>query len=279
MKTSIFLLFILLFTLTLSCETKSDVSTIKQDTIEPTTKKEESLTFLKSLSKTDILTKFFNPYKISNDTAIWKQDLESIEMRVSADGYMHTVIDSIYKIDDQILLILFTTYDIMKDGQIKECHPCGIDYSLALIVKETDGYAILRFKKHLISTGNFGRGAGGEIVDLKNGLKAIKIGGGWVGTGAVMFNENYFNIIDFENLIHLETRNSNEGMCDETDLKCIDKTERELIPFDKHPSNKPAIIIKYKHTYFDKKLIIIEKSDTLIYDGYHFNKDIYYEGV
>jgi hypothetical protein len=279
MKISIFLLSIVLFTLTLSCETKSTVSrTTSLDAIQASNKNEEPITFLESLSYIDLLTKFFNPYKISNDTAIWKQDLESIDMRVSADGYLHTVIDSIFTINDR-LLILFTTYDISEDGEVNSCHPCGVDYSIALLEKTDTGYTILRFKKHLISTGCFGYGAGGEIVKFGKNLTTIKIGGGWVGTGAAMSHNDYFNIEDFLNLLHIETHNSNEGMCDETDFKCIDKTERELIPFDKHPLNKPAIIIKYKHTYFDKKIIIIEKSDTLMYDGYHFNKDIYYEGV
>lgn len=283
MKTFIILAFALFWTTLFSCEKKSD--SIKTDTLAVSKKgsiktAEESITFLKSLNKIDILTKFFKPYKIINDTAIWEQDLESINMRVSDDGFIHTVVDSIYQLDD-IYIIIFNTYLIMEDGQIESGHPSGIDYSIGTIKKDKNSgkYIITGFKKHLTSGGSFGYGLPGEIVDLKNKLKAIKITGGWTGTGAIMENEDYFNIEDFSNLLHIETYNSNEGLCEEDDFKCIDKTEREVIPFDKHPSNKPAIIIKYKHTYYDEQVIIIEKSDTLIYDGYHFNKDVYYEGV
>lgn len=280
MKTTVLtLIFLGLFFL--SCEKKSNdpantdsVAAINHEQIKTT----ESVTFLRSLNKSDILTKFFKPYKISHDTAFWKQDLESIDMKVSSDGFLHTVIDSIYKIENRIL-ILFTTYDITEEGQINSCHPCNVDYSIANLVKQGDHYEIKSFKKHLTNKGSMGQGAYVTIAEFTNGLTALKFEDGWIGGGTIMTAAEYFNTEDFSSLIYLETQNSNEGMCDETDFKCINKTEREIIPFDKHPSNKPAIIINYKHTYYDKKLIIIEKSDTLVYDGYYFKKDVYYKGV
>jgi len=285
MKTFILLAFALFWTTLFSCEKKSD--SIKTDTlvvrkdtsIKPT---EESITFLKSLNKTDILTKFFSPHKISNDTAIWKQDLESIHMNISDDDYRHTVIDTIFDLGTSYV-ILFSTYEILLNETPHVCHPCNVDYSIANVIQSGNHYEIKSFKKHLTNKGSMGQGAYVTLVELKspnkNNLTCLKFEDGWIGGGAMMAAEEYFNIDDFSSLIYLETHNSNEGMCDETDFKCIDKTERKLIPFDKHSSNKPAIIIKYKHTYYDKKLIIIEKADTLIYDGYHFNKDVYYEGV
>lgn len=282
MKTFILLILLSLGLSFSSCEKKSSDST-KSDTTavikqEDLKSNEEPITFLKSLNKTDILTKFFNPYKIINDTALWKQDLEAIDMKVSADGYIHTTIDTIFDLGNSYLII-FSTYEVLANGEAHECHPCNVDYSIANVVKEDNHFKVNSFKKYLTSKGSMGYGGYLTIVKFTNNLICLKFEDGWIGGGTMMAATEYFNVEDFSSLIYLETHNSNEGMCDETDFKCIDKTERELIPFDKHPSKNPAIIITYKRTYFDKKLIIIEKSDTLIYDGYHFNKDVYYEGV
>jgi len=293
MKKIILLAITAIFVFISSCEKKSDLNKIDSlslhntgDSIKSSTAavitNEESIRFLKSLSKTDILTKFFNPYKIINDTALWKQDLESIEIKLSDDDYIHSVIDTVFNLGTSHI-ILFATYETFLNGEIHYCHPCNVDYSIASVIKEGNHYRIKSFKKHLTTKGTMGQGAYVTIVEFnnlnENTLTCLKFEDEWFGGGAMMSAQEYFNTEDFSSLLYLETHNSNEGMCDETDFKCINKTERELIPFNKHPSQKPAIIIKYKHTYFDKKLIIIEKSDTLIYDGYHFNKDVYYEGV
>lgn len=285
MKTFIVLLVTVYSAMFFSCEKNSNSN--KTDTLavhipDSIKTQEEPLTFLRSLSKTDILTKFFNPYKISNDTAIWKQDLESIEIKLSNDDYIHTVIDTICNLGTSHI-ILFTSYETLTDGRPHICHPCNADYSIATIVQENNHYKIISFRKHLTTKGSMGQGASVAVVTFKgsedNDLTCLKFEDGWIGGGTMMEAAEYFNIEDFSSLVYLETHNSNEGLCDEGDLKCINKTERELIPFNKHASKKPAIIIKYKHTYYNKKLIIIKKSDTLIYDGDHFNKDIYYEGV
>lgn len=286
MKTFILLTSILFELFFLSCEknssdlTKTDTLTISnQKSIQAS---EQDITFLKSLRKTDLLTKFFNPYKISNDTALWNADLESIGMNISDDNYRHTVIDTIFDLGN-LYIILFSTYETMEDGKPQACHPCNADYSVATVSKVDDHYKINSFKKFLTTKGSMGQGAYVTIVKFKSSdqktLTCLKFEDGWIGGGAMMSATEYFNITDFSSLLYIETHNSNEGMCDETDYKCIDKTEREIIPFENHTSKQPAIIIKYKRTYYDKKQIIIEKSDTLIYDGYHFNKDMYYEGV
>ncbi|WP_299248139.1 hypothetical protein [uncultured Cytophaga sp.] len=262
-----------------ACETKTEVrNTPVQDTLIATSS--TPINFLKSPNKKDILQAFLKPMKIVHDTAYWEEDLESLDMLVSNDGYIHTVVDSIYEMDENYIVV-FKTHLTMEDGELASGHPSYIDYSIGSFEKNKDseGYSITRLKKHLTSGGSFGYGQSGEIIDFKKDLKAISIPGGWVGMGTVMSYEDYFNIQDFSHLLRIETYNSNEGICEDEDINCINKTERDIIPFENHPSKKPAIIIHYKHTYFDNEQIIIEKTDTLIYDGYHFNKDIYYKGV
>jgi hypothetical protein len=283
MKTAKFLIIAICIVLLYSCETKTEiVNTPVKDTLIP--KANIPITFLKSLDKKDILQAFFKPSKIINDTAYWKQDLESLDMRVSDDGYIHTNIDTIFTIED-LKIILFVSYETSLNGTPRVCHPCNVDYSIAVIEKDDsiNSYSIRSFKKYLTTKGSMGSGAYLTLVDFKyhglNTLTCLKFKDGWIGCGTVMSATEYFNIGNFTSALYLETHNSNEGMCDENDYKCINKTEREVIPYENHPSKNPAIIINYKHTYFDKELIIIQKSDTLIYDGYHFNKDIYYEGV
>jgi hypothetical protein len=286
MKTSILLSFISLLLIFLSCEKKSSdlnkVDTLKAKTFNSQPVNEESISILKSLNRTDLLTTFFNPYKISNDTALWNADLESLGMNISDYNYRHTVVDTIFDLGTSYI-ILFSTYETMQNGEPHGCHPCNVDYSIANVSKVNNQYRINAFKKFLTTKGSMGQGAYLTLVQFKydkeNPLICLKFEDGWIGGGAIMEAIEYFNIEDFSSLLYVETHNSNEGMCEETDVKCIDKTEREIIPFEKHVSKQPAIIINYKHTYYDKKLIIIEKSDTLIYDGYHFNKDMYYEGV
>lgn len=286
MKTAVFLPLIILSLCIVSCNTKNSLDPkVKDSTLADRAKDSvelQTISFLKSLNKTDLLETFLKPVKIVNDTAFWKQDLESIQMKTSDDDYIHTVVDTIFNLGTTHI-ILFAAYETFANGEIHYCHPCNADYSIAHVIQEGDHYKIKSFKKHLTTKGTMGQGARVSIVEFKdsnkNILTSLKFEDGWIGGGTIMSAAEYFNTEDFSSLIYIETHNSNEGICDETDFKCINKTERELIPFDRHPSTKPAIIIKYKHTYFDKKLIIIEKTDTLIYDGYHFNKDAYYEGV
>lgn len=286
MKTCMLLIFVSFGLFFLSCEKISRVIT-KTDSLDvtkhnPIKTDAETVTFLKSLNKTDVLTKFFQPYKIINDTAHWKQDLESMEMKISDDSYIHTVIDTVFN-SGTSYIILFATYETFLNGKIHYCHPCNVDYSIANVVKDGDYYKVKSFKKQLTTKGTMGQGANVTFVKFKdsteNTLTCLKFEDGWIGGGTMMSAAEYFNTEDFSSLIYIETHNSNEGMCDETAFKCINKTEREIIPFNSHSSNHPAIIIKCRHTYYDKKLIMIEKSDTLIYDGYHFNKNIYYKGV
>ncbi len=281
MKTATFLTYIISLALIISCGRKTE--SLKHQAKDSINSK--PITFLKSLDKKDILQTFFKPDKISNDTAYWKQDLESLDIAtISDDDFIHTTIDTIFHIG-HLKIILFISYEVLLKGNVHVCHSCNADYGIAVVDKNTrdNSYSVCSFKKHLTSKGSMGQGAYVTLVTFKNSndndLTCLKFEDGWIGGGTMMSASEYFNIQDFSSLLYIETHNSNEGMCDETDFKCIDKTEREIIPFENHPSKLPAIIIHYKHTYFDNELIIIKKSDTLIYDGYHFNKDIYYEGV
>lgn len=195
---------------------------------------DHELNFL-NIENINSISILFDNSIVKDNQIIWPlgyQDIYEFTNELSIDGFCHTTVDTIIKLDNKYFVILRT--DLYEKNVKADCHICCPDIGIASFEKNQNGFKLINFKKHVFQVGGFGEYGTIAIDTLCNPV--IKVSSGWTGTGAMIGYDNYYDINDFSFIYSLQSFSSNGGIYDENEANyeeirktIINKSESSFI--------------------------------------------------
>jgi len=214
-----------------------------------------------------MLNLYFSPIKIINKkVALWKPTLDDFfNMPISDDGFCHTIIDTIIKLNNKSYIILMRTDAYNKSEKIIDAHVSSPTYSIATVNARDKQFYVDNFKKDLISVGSFGNGYDTlSIEKFGKDYPLLKFSSGYTGTGTVTNTNTYFELDNFKQVFEYDSYRSG-GDSTEIDPN-YSETKRYLthIP-NKGSQYRDDIELKCINKYFNKSKKKIESKQTTEY--------------
>ena len=148
--------------------------------------------------------------RVEGERMVWPMGYEDVGIMDgyrSEDGWCHTRIDTTLRWDDKHLVVFRT--DVFEHGEPIDCHMCSPSLGMALFQEREGGYALLRFRKHVLHGSGWGQ-RGEMNIDTLLG-PVVRVDGGYATGGHVMSYAHYYDAEELEFFFGLATLQSNAG--------------------------------------------------------------------
>lgn len=188
--------------------------------------KELDLTFT-NIDSLSSLSRLFENSMVKGNQILWPmayQDFDDFNNEVSEDGYCHTLIDTTIQVGKHYYVIFRT--DLYLNNKMADCHICCPDIGIAKFEKADNQFKLVCFKKHVFQLGGFGEYGSLSLDTLI--IPCLKVNSGWVGTGAILEYDYYFDLTDFSAIFTLQTFSSNGGYFEENEAN-YEEVSREIV--------------------------------------------------
>lgn len=190
-----------------ACRDKATPKTLSS----PGIKSGDSISF-PALNDVELLKTFFlSDSIVESKTVLWKPtEPELYKSQVSADGYLHTMVDTTLSLNDEVF-VLFRTDVYDSNNKKVVCSYCTPALSISRFKKVNGKFELIGFKNSFAQHG--GRGDRGKISleSFPDGTTMMRINSWEVEEGTSTEEVNYYSPETFEKQFTYEAHHSNGG--------------------------------------------------------------------
>jgi hypothetical protein len=165
-----------------------------------------------------LLGVFFDSKQFSPEGhVLWKpmSFAETQEADLSADGWMHTGIDTILfftTFNIRRAAIVFETLHFEEGGQPSDCHACGVDLSVAVFTAaDATRWQLDKFAKHFTSLGSYGENGDAGLIQFGPEIWCLSLEMDWTGQGIYGEYVNYYDLDDLQKVFNFVLHEDNGG--------------------------------------------------------------------